>query len=421
MRESPLSLNTEETLFVLLAESVSSHSCKGEVIRDRIVSLLENSFDWDYFVRLAAHHDYLAASYRFFTDHGIIDELPAGVKSALEREYLLAQARFAKKESELLEIVRGLENRDIEPIVFKGIPQAYRIYEDPGIRVSKDIDIIVTAHQVDTAKQVLLDKGYTVYSGLQTEQDLRDYHFHLILTRGERMDVVVEVHWTLLDPKKGHAMNNEALWKDTAEVTIHGKRINTLRVPHVLWNISMQLSYKSFLDFRSLVEIKRLAGMMDDAAWNTVFEWAADSETTNQLMFALGLSETMLGRHLPPHVRSRVNPGFFLERFIKSTYYPRGLVWNWVPFLDTHELIVSFVLRNGVRERVRFLRSLLFPDRRAIYEIYPGRIGKENRFPKYLFSGCYVFAKVILLSLLLGFMIRTGILGEGALDPTRHI
>ena len=235
------------------------------------------------------------------------------------------------------------------------------------------------------------------------------------------MDVVVELHWSLLDPKKGHMMSGETIWNDTAEVKINEKKIKTLRVPYVLWNMSVHLSYQAYLDFRSLVEVKRLACMMGGEAWDSVMRWAADSGTLDQFVTALGISEILSGKYLQPEIRRRHKTGYFFRHFIKSTFYPRGLVWNWAPFPDTHELIIAFYLRNGLRNKVRFLHSIVFPGRGAILEIHPGRIDKKGYSLRNFFNGCYVFFKVAVLGFFLGFMIRSGILGERMLDPTRQM
>ena len=421
MRKRSLDLNKEERLFVLIAESVSSISDIQDESIEKVTQLLRDDFDWDYFLKLAKYHNYLAASYRFFFDIGILDELEERVKKLLENEYLLAQARFLKKESELLEVLNALADRGIDPIVFKGIPQACLFYRDPGIRVAKDIDVLVKPSQIEDTKQILLDRGYKVYSGLRTEESYRKYHFHLIFTRGESMDIVIEVHWSLLSPQKGHTIDYDIFQENTSSFNIQEKTLKTFNTPFTLWFLSVHLSYKSFFDFRTLIELKRLASEMREDGWDFVLALASNSNTLEQLKLALSISESLLGKYLKPNIEKRLKPGFFKKYFIQSTYYPRGLIWDWVPFYPTHELVVSFALRKGLKRKLAYLYRLTFPNESTLFEVYSGRLD-VRRYYKHKYShGMFVLFKVIVLTLTMGVLIRTNIIGKNMLDPTKHI
>ncbi|UCF04769.1 MAG: nucleotidyltransferase family protein [bacterium] len=421
MSESILDLNREERLLVLVAGSAVSENGAASGLRREVEKLLGNGFDWHYYKVLAGYHQYLAATYRFLRGVGVWEILPEGERAALEGEYLLAQARFIKKEAELLEVLGALDACGIEPIVFKGIPQAVLMYGDPGIRVSKDIDILVDPSRVEEARKVLMENGYTIYSGLRSIQDYRDYHFHFIFTRGERMDSVVELHWSLLDPKKHLGMDREALERKAISVPVGGRNVKTLAVPHTMWYLCIHLSYKLFFDLRNLAELSRLTSTIDEAQWNELITWADDSNTTRELAIALHLCEFIFGRVIPEGLRRRLRPGVILKRLALSTYYPRGLVWEWVPYKDTHELVMTFFLRQGAGEKLKFLFHLAFPDRRTIQEVYFRQMKKlgYRRFG-YFWNGLYVQGKVIMMALLLGFLIQRKILSEQVLDPARQ-
>lgn len=418
-RKDPLDLSSEEELFALLADNVSSDE-HDNPSGDRLHTLLQDRFDWSDFLRLTSHHNYLAAAYRFFRDIGTFDDMPEHVKSVLEQEYLLGQARFAKKESELMEILEAFKARNLDAVVFKGIPKAYLLYNDPGIRVSKDIDILVDPDMLEEAQQVLLENGYALYSGLLTEEDYRAHHFHLIYTRGENKDIVIELHWTLLDPKKGHVMDCEAVLQHAVPIMIQGRDVKTLGIPHSLWYECMHLSYKAYLDVRGLAELKRLAMKLDESDWEEAIQWARKSETLDQVKYALAVAEAFFGEFLEDGISRRLKVSRFVDMFIISMYYPRGLVWEWVPFVDTHEIVVSLSLRRGIRKKISFLYNLVFPDKTTFYEVYPKRTSEAGDSGRRFYPrGIYVFFKVTMLTLFMGLLIRTRILGERKLDPSR--
>ncbi|MEN8209898.1 MAG: nucleotidyltransferase family protein, partial [Candidatus Fermentibacteria bacterium] len=416
-RRDSLNLSNEEKLFVLIAEYVSSDTDE-ENMTGVLSELLNDGIEWDYFLRLAESHDYLAAAYRFFLDYEILAGLPGQVRVLLENEYLLSQARFAKKESELVEILDALETHGIDVVVFKGIPLAHIFYNDPGIRVSKDIDILIDKAQVESAQQVLGDNGFSLYTGWLKEADWRTYHFHLIYTRGENMDIVIELHWILLDPNKDHEMDCEVVRRQAVSMKIQGRKVETLSQPHALWFACMHLSYKVYLDVRGLAELKRLAAKMDESAWEYVFSWAQETRTLDQLKLAFAISESVFGAYLEESISLRLKPSRFVRTFILSMYYPRGLVWDHVPFLGTHQMVVMLSLRQGFRRKMSFLYNLIFPDRKALYEVYPGKfIETAETRRRFHIKGIYVFLKVIVLTFLMGFLVQSKSLGERMLDP----
>jgi hypothetical protein len=110
-----------------------------------------------------------------------------------------------------------------------------------------------------------------------------------------------------------------------------------------------------------------------------------------------------------------------MKYFILSSYYPRALVWEWLPFSATHELVMMLYLRKGFVHRLQYLYHLVFPDRATLFNLYSayGEGGRANRI-KMHFNGLYVLLKVVFLTLFAGVLMRSKILTARMLDPERH-
>jgi hypothetical protein len=242
----------------------------------------------------------------------------------------------------------------------------------------------------------------------------------LIFTRGENKDIVVELHWDLLDPKKGHAIDCETVSRRAVTIKTQNSDIKTFSLPHAVWYLCMHLSYKACLDVRGLAELKRLALKMDESEWDYVIEWARESDTLDQLKLAFSVSESLFGKFLDRRTSQLLVPSRFIGTFIMSTYYPRGLVWDWAPFIAAHEIMVSFSLRHGIRNKMRYLYHLVFPDKETRYEVYLARRDETGDFKHSYIDGFFVLLKVIVSTLLLGLLIRSRIGGERMLDPARQ-
>ena len=422
MRQSVLELKDEEKLLVLIADSSTVAAYVDEQLRDRAGSLLGSAFDWHRFMKLAGYHLYLAAAASFFKNLKMFEELPRQVQEVLEKEYFLSHARFLKKEHELLEIVHEMEKENIHPIIVKGIPLAYLLYDDFGARASKDIDVLIPPADLERAKKVLVREGYSLLSGTRTPEDFRSYHFHYIYCRGEHVDSVVELHWNLLYPTLDHRIVDRAQLEEQAiQVQVGGKTVRTLSLPHAFWHMSIHALYKYCLAFRSFAEMKGIARRLDESDWERVFSWSSQCNTDREITLAVNLCESLYGNFLSESARRKTEANSFMKYFILSSYYPRALVWEWLPFSATHELVMMLYLRKGFVHRLQYLYHLVVPDRATLFNLYSAyrEGGRVNRI-KMHFNGLYVLLKVVFLTLFAGVLMRSKILTARMLDPERH-
>ncbi|MDZ7859132.1 MAG: nucleotidyltransferase family protein [Candidatus Krumholzibacteriota bacterium] len=417
MKKRLKNLRPEEKVFLIIAGSITESASNVNPIITKIDFLIKGNFNWKYFIRLAEYHYSLAEAYRFFLDIGKIDSLPANVSARLKEEYILAQARYLKKETELVEILKIMERNGIRPVVVKGVALAKLLYSDPGIRVSRDTDILVDPEEIDKATEILEQRGYRIYSGVKSIGEYKKYHFHLIFTRGKQMDSVIELHWSLLDPKRRSTMDIDTLKEKAVSIKVLGHKIKTLCLEHTLWHMSVHLSYLSFLNLRNLVEIKKLTLLLDRNGLNYALSWAGKCETEKELKIAITLSESLFGNFVPEDLAENFRVGCFLKNFALTTYYPRGLLWNWTPFLNIHEIVITFILKSGIKHRSEYLYRLVFPDQNMLHEsFYYSFLHKKKSKSGAFIKKLYLLFKVLTFSGLLGFIVQGGIFSEKRLD-----
>lgn len=107
-------------------------------------------------------------------DHGVAGVLYRKLSSSerapleqaseqLERvERVLARDRlwFRQISRELDEVVRAFEQREVRAVVLKGVPLAERLYEEPALRPTADIDLLVDPTDAERAAACLEGLGY---------------------------------------------------------------------------------------------------------------------------------------------------------------------------------------------------------------------------------------------------------------------
>jgi len=86
-----------------------------------------------------------------------------------------------------------LSQAGVEALPLKGAALARSLYGDPGMRLAKDIDILVEAEQLERAADVLARRGYRRVDAVQG--DLPRLHLSLEHERSELPPV--EIHWRI--------------------------------------------------------------------------------------------------------------------------------------------------------------------------------------------------------------------------------
>lgn len=95
-------------------------------------------------------------------------------------------------ESALLHVTAVLRSIDIEPIHFKGLTLSRRVYDEPNLRKTSDIDFLIPKEDYDRAREALLENGASIWEEF-------DGHHLTLNYRG----VKIEMHTSLFHPNDG--------------------------------------------------------------------------------------------------------------------------------------------------------------------------------------------------------------------------
>lgn len=95
-----------------------------------------------------------------------------------------------------------LRQHEIQFTCLKGPLLSQRIYNDPTVRFSHDIDILIDVQQIDSIIQLFLDNGYDFSEGVmwpenKVQRELLISHQHHLSFFNEELCFIVEVHWIL--------------------------------------------------------------------------------------------------------------------------------------------------------------------------------------------------------------------------------
>ena len=93
----------------------------------------------------------------------------------------------------------------------KGADLSRRVYPDPALRPSADLDVLVPAERIAEAEQAARDAGFAPPDGRPSDRSLRRYHFHSTF-RHPGSGTFLELHWRLADRASLPGGETESAW-----------------------------------------------------------------------------------------------------------------------------------------------------------------------------------------------------------------
>jgi len=130
----------------------------------------------------------------FLTSSLVFDEKNKNFSNALEdfnKAYLIS---YLSKKSDLLEIAKELNKKNIDFVVLKGMAlNLEKIYE-PGIRQLRDIDILVRKKDIKATYELLRNIDYR-YMDAETEDRAEYLYKHHLPPMQNDKKTTIELHW----------------------------------------------------------------------------------------------------------------------------------------------------------------------------------------------------------------------------------
>jgi hypothetical protein len=144
-------------------------------------------------------------------------DVPAAVRSALERAYLASCARSLFIAEAQRRILEALLANHVPPLLLKGAALVETVYPDPAQREMLDLDILVPAERIAHATRALAPLGYrpiaaTDEPGTASTQLVPDQHHGPALV-GEEHLLAVELHHHITISGEGKRFDPDQMWE----------------------------------------------------------------------------------------------------------------------------------------------------------------------------------------------------------------
>lgn len=292
---------------------------------DAIRSALEACSDWEAAFRAAARHNLLSRlAVLAHREKDLLHGLPPEVVTRLGRLRDEALYRDRLQVLALAQVLEGLRERGISPMLLKGQGLAERLYDDPAERISADIDVLVPPSAVDESVAVVEALGYKAL----LPQVFRENHFHICcFATGRTRARLVEVHWDVTHPGSLPRFPVTRWWDEAVPARVRAGAVLLPPPVDELAYLCFHTFQRGTVTLRDLSEIARyvevsgLAGEME-----RLMEQAGREGVTEFVTRGFSLASSLWDLPLPELPRSATRSA---RRWLARNLFAPGTIARW--------------------------------------------------------------------------------------------
>ncbi len=326
---------------------------------DKTIGLLREDLDWGYLVAMAFRHRVAPLLYYNLTEQGMTDMLPGVARSRLRAGFVRTSFDNQLLLRALRPILDPLIDADVSVVVLKGLALAKTAYPDIGLRPMRDMDLLVGREDQRAISEVLKGLGY-----VQSGRSLNTCEYR------NSNGVLVDVHWDVVDLRESFLkIDIEEIWQRCHKVDFDGADALVLSPEDLILHLCTHLSYGHYFFDIGLSHFCDIHYALWEHGrsidWDTIAANARRYGIGRFLYAALSLAKKALPVDVPVEVldllrsecsRSQLewlegkNVAEIIGFQLQSLHTPAARVF-WI---------------DGIRNKIRFLRTALFPGRQKI-------------------------------------------------------
>jgi len=263
--------------------------------------------NWDDILHSALLHGVESLLHHHLIEIGF--KLPPAIEDRVHRWQMIKDLWQTHAQSALDEALRVLDSASVRAVALKGPVLGERLYPDPRMRVSADLDLLVAFADLERATAALKTVGYGASKESQA-RFLRKYHYHTILRRS--CPPVIELHFRLSDGFGVEIAAEEFLTRARVYRTAQGAVAGILSPEDEMLYLSIHAAGHRFVRLSWLFDIKLLLRHYPDLDWTTTLARAHSLQVLAALLFTCETLHSRFGvkiplnESMPQRIRSRI-------------------------------------------------------------------------------------------------------------------
>ena len=268
--------------------------------------LLNSKLNWDQLTAAAQRHALLPLMHHHLSKCKT-DLVPPAHAQQLKRVFQENVARNLVLMNELGSITHSLQSAGVQSFPFKGPALGLTAYDDPGLRQSADLDIVVRRADVEKAWACLTTRGYRLTRRLDARQTqfliTRQHNIQFVREEGRLM---VELHWRIAPKLFAPGFGAEDLWSKLKTINVNGGELKSLPVEETIMTLCVHGARHLWERLSWVTDLAAIISAADEIRWTELLAMAKRTKTERILLVGLHLAAELLKAQLPPEISEAI-------------------------------------------------------------------------------------------------------------------
>lgn len=378
MQTKAMTTPTERLLLLLSRGALSE--------RDRAVArqllAAPAGVEWQRFADLAALHGVVALVRRNLVALDARPDVPETAWRAVDQASTQIAFDGMLRLRQTAEVLAALHESGITSVILKGPALASLLYDDPIVRPSTDIDLLVRREEVDVAcSAVERIGGLPPSAAVRAFQLANSYDLQVILPAAAGKPGLLELHWDLA-PRGLFAVDLEAWRGRSVEFRLDGQAARRFSNEDMLLHLALHMRKHRYVGLRWLCDVgelvRRFGATLD---WPYVVRIARPAGLQVLLYTSLQLAERLLDAPVDAAVLRELEPSAVRRRLLRSVLTQDALLTpverdeaGWTQLASSEILLL-----DHPNAMARELRYRLAPPSEAVLGVEATAMTRSQR------------------------------------------
>lgn len=317
-----------------------------EEIKEKIVSLIGEDFDWEYLIQLASKHKLRPLLY--YNLNSVCPKLiPEDTLNELKDYFNFNLHKNLLLTGELIKILKLLKSNDINAVPYKGPVLTYWAYDNLSLREFKDIDIFIKKKDALEVIEIMNNEGYT--PNFQIDENLVDIYLKSqkgFVFINKNLNFSVDFQWQFSGNFFSFPVSPEPLiFEDLDEIFINGNNISVFSPENILLILSVHAAGHQWSRLSWIVDIAELI-QNKGLNWEEIINKAHKLKIVRIVNLNLLLASKVGGFELPNKLLKNISSDKSLKKMVRLI---ERNIFQEDP--NTPNLMDWFYLHIKIRER----------------------------------------------------------------------
>jgi hypothetical protein len=302
--------------------------------------------------------------------------LTDGLQHDLRRAYYAAAGDAELHRRELAHVLRQLNDRQIQTVVFKGAALAHSVYPDPACRTMGDIDLWMADADIERARQALCERGYESYRKPDRPPALMAlFQGEIGLQHRDAEYGLVELHWGVFPGewlRRVAAIDVDAVRRRVALTRLAGETAHILAPEDAIIQSALHTAINhqmSMSSLRALVDIALLARHYP-IDWSALVQRARAWRVATPVWLVLSLAVDLAGLAEAAEAAQQLQPSALRRRLIGRLANAGSLVMMRDLSASRWRYVFLLLLIDRGRDALRLIFRALWPEREWLIARY---------------------------------------------------